>query len=87
MIADLKVLSDALTQYIDNQPELDDEEPEAPEVERARQMLDMVDAMWLSSLEAPDEQMMEKWFCTDMFEQSMRAGDLAAAIGWVARTP
>lgn len=40
----LAVLCTALEQFIDNQPELDTWEQEAPEVQHARDMLDMAES-------------------------------------------
>lgn len=44
----LEVLSAALTQFIDNQPE---NEPASPEAVRAQKMLDVVDAAIVKHLE------------------------------------
>jgi hypothetical protein len=51
--ADLKILSDALSQFIDNQCEIAAEENgERPDVSRAREMLDECDAALLARLAA-----------------------------------
>ena len=51
-IQDLLVLSEALTQYIENQSELDAWESETPEAERAQRMLDRVNLQLVGALGA-----------------------------------
>jgi len=35
----------------------------------------------------PNDSLVERWFCSDMYDNACKIGDLAAAIGWASRTP